>query len=201
MDYYDVDMFTLWFANFLIKRLQDYHYVSIIKDIPMNTALILTLCLHVNISAPAEQPTGAEAFNKAMSPVVDAYLQIQATLAADSVKGIEKPAGLIVKTLKAIDTSKLKGPNAEHYTSLPGKMGKAVEALLKAPNLRTTRESFLGVSRPITMWASTARPKGTILAFCSMADNGNGGGWLQKKGPLRNPYYGSAMLECGEVVK
>ncbi|MED5464327.1 MAG: DUF3347 domain-containing protein [Myxococcota bacterium] len=167
----------------------------------MNTALILTLCLHVNIGSPTEQPTGAEAFNKAMSPVVQAYLQIQATLAADSIKGVPKSASLILKSLKAIDTAKIKGPNAEHYASLPNKMGKALEALLKSPNLRTVRQSFLEVSRPITMWASTARPKGTILAFCSMADNGKGGGWLQKEGPLRNPYYGSAMLECGEIVK
>ncbi len=167
----------------------------------MNTALILTLCLHVNIGSPTEQPTGAEAFNKAMSPVVEAYLQIQATLAADSIKDVPKTANQLLKNLKAINTTKIKGPNAEHYTSLPDKMGKAVEALLKSPNLRTIRKSFLEVSRPITKWASTARPKGTILAFCSMADNGKGGGWLQKEGPLRNPYYGSAMLECGEVVK
>lgn len=46
--------------------------------------------------------------------------------------------------------------------------------------------------------------RGTRLVratFCPMALDGAGGTWLQGEGPLANPYYGAAMLRCGEFVR
>ncbi len=38
------------------------------------------------------------------------------------------------------------------------------------------------------------------LSYCPMA-LGDGGFWLQRSDAIRNPYYGSAMLACGEIKK
>ena len=35
--------------------------------------------------------------------------------------------------------------------------------------------------------------------FCPMADNNKGAFWLSLEEEIRNPYYGEAMLKCGEV--
>ncbi|WP_417871084.1 DUF3347 domain-containing protein, partial [Winogradskyella sp.] len=35
--------------------------------------------------------------------------------------------------------------------------------------------------------------------FCPMADNNNGAYWLSKEEQILNPYFGDAMLKCGEV--
>ncbi len=32
-----------------------------------------------------------------------------------------------------------------------------------------------------------------------MADNNNGAYWLSKEEQILNPYFGDAMLKCGEV--
>jgi Cu(I)/Ag(I) efflux system membrane fusion protein len=32
-----------------------------------------------------------------------------------------------------------------------------------------------------------------------MADNNKGGFWLSKENKVKNPYYGSLMLECGSI--
>ncbi|MFT5089686.1 MAG: hypothetical protein ACI906_004488 [Candidatus Latescibacterota bacterium] len=41
-------------------------------------------------------------------------------------------------------------------------------------------------------------PEGYVLAYCPMADNNQGGHWIQKDGPsIMNPYFGSTMLHCG----
>jgi Cu(I)/Ag(I) efflux system membrane fusion protein len=37
------------------------------------------------------------------------------------------------------------------------------------------------------------------IIFCPMADNNKGGFWLSKENKVKNPYYGSLMLECGSV--
>ncbi len=36
--------------------------------------------------------------------------------------------------------------------------------------------------------------------YCPMVPGG-GGDWLQSEGELRNPYWGSEMLTCGELVE
>jgi Cu(I)/Ag(I) efflux system membrane fusion protein len=42
---------------------------------------------------------------------------------------------------------------------------------------------------------------GAIFQFhCPMARDNQGADWLQKDSLLANPYYGSAMLKCGELV-
>ena len=37
------------------------------------------------------------------------------------------------------------------------------------------------------------------VEFCPMADNNNGAYWLSKEEKVINPYFGEAMLTCGEV--
>ena len=164
----------------------------------MKTLGITLIYLFVNMSTlAAAEPKGAKEFNQAMAPVVQSYLEIQQNLAADKITNISKAAETILGALKTLDVSKIQGKNANHYINLPKELASAVQAIAKAEDLSSARKAFYTVSRPITMWASTAKPANTTLAFCPMAD----GGWLQKKGPLRNPYYGSQMLECGEFIQ
>lgn len=37
--------------------------------------------------------------------------------------------------------------------------------------------------------------------FCSMANDGKGATWLNKESSIKNPYYGSKILGCGETVE
>ena len=37
------------------------------------------------------------------------------------------------------------------------------------------------------------------IQFCPMADNNKGAYWISLEKEVRNPYYGEAMLTCGEV--
>ena len=38
-----------------------------------------------------------------------------------------------------------------------------------------------------------------FVEFCPMADNNKGGYWMSKEEKVFNPYFGDAMLTCGEV--
>ncbi len=44
-------------------------------------------------------------------------------------------------------------------------------------------------------------PKGFIVAFCPMADEGKGASWIQPDGVIANPYLGRSMPTCGEVKR
>ncbi len=43
--------------------------------------------------------------------------------------------------------------------------------------------------------------KPLYIQHCPMADNNLGADWLSSSSEVKNPYYGSAMLSCGEVLK
>lgn len=67
-------------------------------------------------------------------------------------------------------------------------------------NIEEQRKSFLTLSQDIITLAKGVKTEGTTyVAFCPMADNSKGGFWLSNKEEIKNPYFGEAMLECGEV--
>ncbi|MCM2324567.1 MAG: DUF3347 domain-containing protein [Oligoflexia bacterium] len=109
--------------------------------------------------------------------VLPHYLKIQQTLAKDSLDGVADAAKAIVGGTK------------------DEKIAQPARALAEAKDLDAARKAFKALSVPMTTWASVAKPAEVQTVFCSMAN----ARWLQKKGGIRNPYYGSGMLECGEV--
>jgi Cu(I)/Ag(I) efflux system membrane fusion protein len=38
-----------------------------------------------------------------------------------------------------------------------------------------------------------------FVLYCPMANNNKGADWLSASSEVQNPYYGSAMLNCGEL--
>ena len=188
----------------------------------MEIVITLALCLHANIptttlatpldaAAPKMSPTtiarnspptprGETPFNQAMKSIVEAYITIQESLAHDHIRGVHKAARDILAHQKALHSISVQKNNQAPHNSLVDDLSKHTRPFLTINNLHEARAAFYELSYTITLWATTAKPSGFALAFCSMAHKGEGAGWLQKTGPLRNPYYGSAMLECGKFV-
>lgn len=197
----------------------------------MKIAIILAMCLHTDISATAiaatgntapqkiapsstppspvtvapqealPQPAGDHEFNQGMLPVVHGYIVIQHSLAHDHIKGVHQAARSMLTHLKALSEVPLTGKNAESYSAIASELPTTLQPFLAVKTVKEARDAFYDLSYTITLWATTAKPPGFALAFCPMAQGGNGGGWLQKEGPLRNPYFGSAMLQCGRFIK
>ncbi len=68
-------------------------------------------------------------------------------------------------------------------------------------NLELQREAFSVLGNEITKVLSTAHiASGKIYKqYCPMAFDFKGAYWLSTEKAIRNPYFGDAMLECGEV--
>ena len=74
----------------------------------------------------------------------------------------------------------------------------ATQALAKtalaASDIETLRSNFKPLSESLL---AQGLPQGFARAYCPMYDNG--ASWIQRDGPVRNPYYGAFMLTCGVV--
>lgn len=145
---------------------------------------------------PETHATGTHQFDRQMEPILQSYLKVGDTLAADSLNGVRPEAERIAKLAAKIDSKSVTGEHAAHYKDIPANLKKVAQALSRAKSLDEARNAYKKLSMPMGMWASLAKPKGIDVVYCSMAK----ASWLQKHGPIRNPYHGSSMLRCGEVV-
>jgi Cu(I)/Ag(I) efflux system membrane fusion protein len=88
----------------------------------------------------------------------------------------------------------------EHFHAMPI---EGWDALEEAEDIAAARAAFEPVSNfLIRVVEANGLPHGMdlIRAHCPMAFDWEGADWLQEAGPLRNPYFGAEMLECGEEI-
>lgn len=117
--------------------------------------------------------------DKKEAAVLESYLKIQEALASDSLSGVSVAA-------KAIEKN---AANSE--------IKNAAKKLASDKTLDSARKHFKALSAPMERWAKEEKPEGVDRVTCSMAK----ASWLQKRGAVKNPYYGREMSGCGEIQK
>jgi hypothetical protein len=125
---------------------------------------------------------GAEA-----QSVLEPYVQIQRALASDQFQGVPAQAGALSKALEG-----------DAWRDAPPALRQALEKLLKAKDIWSARLAFKELSSALIPYLKGKGIKTGryVIAHCPMVD----GDWIQEGKEVRNPYYGSEMLECGEVT-
>lgn len=145
----------------------------------------------------------SEDAKKSLQPIFDNYFNVKSALAADDFKkAIE--AGKAMKTsLAMVDMNLFKGDAhdvwMQQYTSLKESL-KHVEHL---EDIKAIRQSFIDISKAMISIAETFDPLSSVIyvQYCPMADSNKGAKWLSQEKEIRNPYFGDAMLTCGEITK
>ena len=113
--------------------------------------------------------------------LVAPYLHIQVALANDSTNGV-------VEAARAI------GAQAEKMGEKAAEIGAAAETLAAAGDLQTARDAFGPLSDALIAYGKEVGFGELRVAYCPMVDKE----WVQATSEIRNPFYGSMMLTCGE---
>lgn len=112
--------------------------------------------------------------------LLPAYLRLQSALARDAFTAAQ------TEVRAMMDITGHQGPIAE-----------ILHAMSSAAELDALRLPYF---KQLTHAIMPSVPRqGLALMHCPMAGNGSGADWLQKEGSLQNPYFGAAMLRCGEA--
>jgi hypothetical protein len=138
---------------------------------------LLLFCFFASVASAAEPISSA---------ALESYYKISEALAADSMTGVAENAKMFAAEVKD-PTLQLAATNVAAATQV---------------DLAKTREMFKFMSSVFTngiKFGDYKLAQGTSYrVFCPMkkAD------WLQAaKSPIHNPYHGSEMLTCGEVME
>lgn len=134
----------------------------------------------------ASQPSaGPWPSSAQFAPLIPSYLEIQQALSADRLTNVVDAARAILRVADTI------GPAAQPVAD-------AARDVEHAPDLATTRAAFGPLGDAVMLLAQHADAdlgREVHVAYCPMLRKY----WLQKGEAIRNPYYGSAMLDCGRL--
>jgi Cu(I)/Ag(I) efflux system membrane fusion protein len=134
-----------------------------------------------------------------LEPVLHAYLELQAALAADDLPLARKAAGTLGAVASAVQ---LPAEAAPVWAPLSQTLRTNVSLLARADTIALARGTFAAVSSTIqAVLTRFGNPLEDPIyqAFCPMAFDNRGGTWFQAGTTIDNAYYGATMRTCGEL--
>ncbi|MGD9160594.1 MAG: efflux RND transporter periplasmic adaptor subunit [Desulfobacteraceae bacterium] len=141
-------------------------------------------------------------FKEQIDNVLGVYFKIQDALTKDDSNAAQKQGKSLKEALDNVNMELLKG---DGYMASWMKELKVLNdqssVLGSVSDIEKQRKSFELISeslKSVIKKFSTAGKHAVIVFHCPMAFDGKGADWLQDNPDLKNPYFGSAMLTCGD---
>ena len=136
-----------------------------------------------------------------LKPLLSNYLDLKDALTQDNLETAHSAIKKMSSTLSKINMGLFKGEAHNVWMQHSSQLEKELSRAVESQNLESLRNVFKSVSEQIIMIFKTfGSPKDTLFVeFCPMVDGNRGANWLSKSKEIKNPYFGSSMLKCGEV--
>ncbi|MBW6492761.1 MAG: efflux RND transporter periplasmic adaptor subunit [Lentimicrobium sp.] len=138
-----------------------------------------------------------------LEPLYTQYLKWKESLANDNFAEAQKNAADMKTELGKINMSLFKGDAHNAWMDFQSNFSKNLEHVQHYSDIEQLRKAFQSVSVTMIEMTNSFTPLGKTIyvQHCPMADNNKGADWLSTEKEIKNPYFGSSMLKCGEVTK
>ncbi len=148
-----------------------------------------------------EQAAISPKAKEALKPIYQEYLNLKDALAADNLANAKKAGIAMQKSLSKVDMSLFSGDSHKIWMKHQNNLKLALKL---APNFKTieeVRKAFHSISEAMIALTNSFKPFGQTLyvQYCPMVDGNKGANWLSQFEEIKNPYFGAAMLKCGET--
>lgn len=138
----------------------------------------------------------------ALDPLYETYLAWKDALVGDDFKAAKNMAADMQSVLETINMNLFEGDAHHAWMGYKDQLSKNLEHAPHYSGIAQLRKAFQEVSVAMIDITKTFRPlsKTIFVQHCPMADNNRGADWLSSEREIKNPYFGSSMLTCGEVT-
>lgn len=142
----------------------------------------------------------SEKFQEQLKEVYNDYINLKDALVKEDSKGSSQNATSLLSNLSKTDMKLLKDEAHNHWMSLIDEIKSSTTSIAGSQDIKTQRNHFKHLSSHLIKAVQIFGVKEKVyVEFCPMADNNNGAYWLSKEEQILNPYFGDAMLKCGEI--
>ncbi|MEQ9261892.1 MAG: efflux RND transporter periplasmic adaptor subunit [Owenweeksia sp.] len=139
---------------------------------------------------------------KSLRPLYTTYLDFKNALVADQLVEAKQYGGQLATAIEKVDMALFTGAAHNAWMEYSRTLKKALEHLPHFKSMEEIRGAFQQVSEGMINLTRSFTPFDTPLYIqhCPMADSNKGADWLSIKAEIKNPYFGEAMLTCGEIT-
>ncbi|GGK40527.1 MULTISPECIES: efflux RND transporter periplasmic adaptor subunit [Flavobacteriaceae] len=143
----------------------------------------------------------APQFQQQLNTVFSDYINLKNALVKDKFEAVLEHSKSILKSLSQVDMKLLKEHNThDSWMSFEKELQAAATAISTSMDIQEQRNHFIHLSTHLTKAVEMFGVNETVYQqFCPMVANNKGAFWLSKEAQILNPYFGDAMLKCGEV--
>ncbi|WP_179375753.1 efflux RND transporter periplasmic adaptor subunit [Winogradskyella wichelsiae] len=163
--------------------------------------------MHINTSE-AEKPLNknarlkvSEEFKNQLNIVFNTYIELKNALAIDASEHVINQSKVLLANLSKVNMKLLTDNDAHtRWMSLKKDIETTAQLISNTEDLNMQRTNFkyLSASMANALEVFGINEKVYHL-YCPMSDHNKGAYWLSKEDTVVNPYFGGAMLTCGDV--
>lgn len=111
-------------------------------------------------------------------------------------------AKLLVTSLSEVKMGELSKDVHKVWMKVMKNVMADAKGIAATQDVKAQRVLFVSLSKKMYDLVKVAKFQTPVYyQFCPMANEGKGANWLSKENAVKNPYYGTKMLKCGEVVE
>lgn len=137
-----------------------------------------------------------------LQPLYSAYVRAGKALAGDDLAKTKAALADMGQALAGVDMKLFAGEDHDQWMKVQSELNRLLERMGQAKEFPALRELYLPLSQQVLLAARRFGHSATLyLMNCPMAFNNQGGQWISDGKEVLNPYFGSAMLQCGEVTE
>lgn len=137
-----------------------------------------------------------------LSAVYTAYFGLKDALVASDSKAAATAANTLSTAIGQVPMDSLTDAFQKVWMQQQSELQADADFIKGSNKLAAQRNRFIALSETMyTIMKAIAAGEVIYYEHCPMANNGKGANWLSKEKSIKNPYFGKAMLTCGNVTE
>ena len=137
-----------------------------------------------------------------LTEVYAAYFGLKDALVKSDGNIAATQAKVLYKAIDQVDMNKITEQEHTVWMKYAKQLSYHTEHIKGTTEVEHQREHFIDLSK--NMYEVMKVIKTEIPVYydhCPMANDGKGADWLSLDKPIKNPYFGKAMLSCGSIIE
>ena len=141
------------------------------------------------------------AFKAQLTKVYNAYLKMNDAFVESNAKSVANEAKKVIKAIESVDMALLEHDPHMKWMDQLEILNRTINSISKLNDIEKQRNEYIQFNLAFYESVKMFGLENTITYFqyCPMANNDKGAYWLSSKKDILNPYFGDAMLSCGET--
>lgn len=138
-----------------------------------------------------------------LNTITTSYLNLKNALVKGDFTLAKRESATLLKNIENVEPGIFSAEAKTAWDSFGKELSLDAGKMANGGNIAAIRDSFDELSKSMIGLVKSfdLLDETTYVQYCPMADNDRGAKWLSLSSEIANPYFGRAMLKCGEVTE